>query len=136
MFFVGIADFFAKNWIRLIVAFFVGLTLMALYNLSYALGGYPSWTNLEYYRDGSFIAGMMLFFVGILVILAHFGAFDIFSFYPLRKRKENGYKENYGDYVERKTKERGKLSLSFLSYFIIALVFIIFSVILLFNLQK
>ena len=135
MFFVGLADFFTKNWIRMLVAFLVGLTLMALYNVSQAAGGNPSWTGLEYYRDGSFIAGMILLFIGLLVVIAHFGTFDIFSFYAGRKKKENGHKENFGDYVERKNKERGKLTLSFLSYIIVSLVFISFSLILFFTLQ-
>lgn len=136
MFFVGVIDFFAKNWIRMVAAFFVGLTMMAIYNMSYAFGGYPAWTGLEYYRDGSFVAGMILFFVGLLVVIAHFGTFDIFAFYPTRKRKENGHKENFGDYVQRRNKERGRLTLSFLSYILIALIFIAFSLILFFVLQK
>ena len=136
MFFAAIGDFFSKNWIRFLVSFLIGLTIMTLYNISYAASGAPAWSSLEYYRDGSFIAGMVVFFIGCLAVIAHFGFFDIFSFYPGRKRKENGYKENYGDYVERKKKERGKLSLSFLSYIIIALVYLTFSLILLFILQN
>ena len=136
MFFIGISSFFSKNWIRMLVAFLIGLTIMVLYNVSYASGGYPSWSGAEYYRDGSFIAAMVLIFIGLLAVIAHFGLFDIFAYYPGRKRKANGYKENFGEYVERKTRERGRLSLSFLSYILIALVYMALSLTLFFILQK
>ena len=136
MFFLKIGEFSSKNWIRLLVSFLVGLVIMSLYNLSYTLSGAAAWTHLEYYRDGAFIAGMVILFIGLLVIIYHFGLFDIFAFYPARKKKENGYKENFGDYVERKRKERGHLSLSFLAYILISIIYIAFSIILLFVLQK
>lgn len=136
MFFLKIGEFFSKNWIRLLVAFLIGLTIMALYNWSYSFTGQPVWQRLEYYRDGSFIAAMVILFIGVLAVIGHFGLFDIFSFYARRKRKENGYKENFGDYVERRTKERGRLNLSFLSYILIALAYMTFSLILFFLLQK
>ena len=132
---VKIGEFFRKNWIRMLVSFGIGLALMILYNISYAVRGANSWGSLEYYRDGSFIAGMALFFVGLLALISHTGFFDIFSFYPRRKRKEDGTKENYTEYVERKTIERGKLTLSFLSYIFIALLYVIFSLVLFFVLR-
>ena len=136
MFFLKIGEFFSKNWIRLLVAFLIGLTVMALYNLSYSTSGYFVWDKLEYYRDGSVIAAMVILFIGLLAVIAHFGLFDIFAFYARRKRKENGYKENFGDYVDRRTKERGRLNLSFLSYILIALVYMTVSLIVFFILQK
>lgn len=136
MFFIKIGEFFYKNRIRLLVSFLIGLTIMALYNLSYSSSGVVTWAHLEYYRDGSFIAAMVIFFIGLLAVISFFGLFDIFSFYPKRKKKENGSKENFGDYVERKKKERGSFSLSFLSYILIALVYMTFSLVLFFLLQS
>ena len=130
----AILTFLKKNWLRMLIAFAVGLGLMAIYNSVYAGQGQPSWTNLRFYRDGSFIAGMTILFVGLLAVVANFGFFDIFSFYPGRKKKEDGKKENYTEYVERKNIERGKFNLFFLSYIIIALVYFTFSLVLFFTL--
>ena len=135
MFFYQLGAFFKKNWIKMVVSFVIGLILMAIYNSSYAATGAPSWSSLEYYRDGSFIAAAAITFIAILSVLSFFGAFDIFSYYPGRKRKEDGKKENYGEYVERKNMERGKFDLSFLSYILIALVYATFSLILFFVLK-
>ena len=124
-----IGTFLKENWIRMIIAFAIGAVLMVIYNLSYQSTGADSWGKLEYYRDGSFIAAMSLFFVGMLSLLSQFGAFDIFSYYPGRKVKENGKKENFGDYVQRKNLTRGHLKFYFLSYILIALVYATFAVI-------
>ena len=130
-----IGDFFRRNWIRMLIAFGVGLLFMAGYNISYSTTGANSWGQLEYYRDGSFIAFMILLSVGLLALISQTGFFDIFSFYPRRKKKEDGTKENFGDYVQRRNQERGKLNLSFLSYIIIALMYAIFSLVLFFVLM-
>lgn len=132
---MAVVEFFEKNWIRMIIVFSVGLVIMALYNVSYAASGAPAWTRLEYYRDGSFITAMSLFFVGLLVLIAHFGLFDIFSFFAGRKRKENGQKENFGDYVERKRNERSHFDFAFLAYILVSLVFLAFSLTTYFYLQ-
>ena len=129
-----ILGFLKSNWIRMLVSFLVGLGLMAAYNAVYAGQGQPSWTNLHFYRDGSFIAAATIFFIGLLAIVANLGFFDIFSYYIGRKTKDDGKKENYGEYSARKTEERGKFNPFFLSYIIIALVFLTFSLILFFTL--
>ncbi len=124
-----VGRFFQENWLRMLISFLIGLTLMAIYNFSYQSTGANSWGKLEYYRDGSFIAAMALLFVGLLSIVSHFGVFDIFSFLPGRKVKDDGKKENYSEYVERKNLARGHLKLHFLSYILIALVYATFAVV-------
>ena len=148
-----IKEFLRKNWLRMLIAFLVGIALMALYNVLQQFmtssgssvdteGLTPEqiaelnnqnkifpWNKLEYYRDGSFIAGMILLFVGGLAIVGKMGIFDIFSYYPGRKKKENGYKENYGEYVERKRYERSTRHMYYLSYFYISALFLVFSII-------
>lgn len=125
-----IRSFFAKNWIRLLASFGVGLFIMALYNLILHFNNYSNvWTSLYYYANGATIAGFCLLFFGLLLLLSHFGAFDIFTFYIQRKKKENGSKENYGDYVNRKREENSTLDLYFLAYIIVGVLFIIFSII-------
>lgn len=131
----AIKSFFLKNYIRLIVSLVIGLILMTIYNLSYQFGlSVNAWSNLSYYRDGAFIAGMVLLFIGLLAIISQFGAFDIFSFYAGRKRKEDGSKENYTEYVERKRETRGRFNITFLSYFIISTCFLVFSFVIYFML--
>ena len=124
-----IGQFFRENWIRLLVSFLIGIILMVLYNVINKGVDAPSWSRLEYYRDGSFIAAMALFFIGLLALISQFGFFDIFSFFAGRKRKEDGKKENFGEYVERKNLTRGHIRLYFLSYILIALIYAIFSLI-------
>lgn len=128
--FEKILEFLKRNWIRMLVSFVIGLILMVIYNASYASTGANSWGSLEYYRDGAFIAFMVLVAIGLLAAISQFGLFDIFAFYPTRKKKEDGKKETFGEFVERKNLERGKFDLFFLSYIFISLVYAIFSIIL------
>ena len=134
-----IGEFFKKNWIRFLVALAVGIVFVVIYLVAYQSAVNKGeeklnvWVMPEYYRDGLFIAGMIVVFMGALAVVASFGIFDIFSYYPGRKKKENGYKENYGDYVNRKKLERSSNKNPFyLSYFIIGALFLISSLVLLF----
>ena len=133
--FEKILEFLKRNWIRMLVSFVIGLILMVIYNASYASTGANSWGSLEYYRDGAFIAFMFILGMGLLSLLSFFGSFDIFAFYPTRRKKEDGKKENFGEFVERKNLERGKFDFSFISYIIIALVYVTFSLVLYFVLK-
>ena len=134
-----IGEFFKKNWIRFLTALAVGIVFVVIYLVAYQSAVNKGeeklnvWVMPEYYRDGLFIAGMIVVFMGALAVVASFGIFDIFSYYPGRKKKENGYKENYGDYVNRKKLERSSNKNPFyLSYFIIGALFLITSLVLLF----
>ena len=125
-----IGSFFAKNWIRFLASIGVCLLIMAIYNLILHFSGYSNvWNSLYYYANGATIAGFSMLFFGLLLVLSHFGAFDIFNFFFQRKKKEDGTKENYGDYVNRKKEEKGSLNLYFLPYIIVGVLFILFSII-------
>lgn len=126
--------FFQKNWIRFVASLVLGLAVVCLYNFSHQIAlKINPWVLAYYYRDSLFLAGMVVVFVGGLAIVANFGIFDIFSYYPGRKKKENGKKENYGDYVERKKLERSAdRNLYFLPYFIVGSIFLVASLILYF----
>ncbi len=134
-----IAYFFRKNWIRFVAALVVGIIFVVIYLVAYQNAVNKGdnklnvWILPEYYRDGLFIAGMIVIFMGALAVVANFGIFDIFAYYPARKKKENGKKENFGDYVERKRLERSSNKNPFyLPYFIVGALFLIASLILLF----
>lgn len=125
-----IGEFFQKNYIRFIACTLAGLLIMAIYNFIVQFtSDKQAWSELYAYRDGATIAGFSLFFFGLLLVLAHFGAFDIFNYFFRRKRKENGVKENYGEYVNRKKEEKGSLNLYFLPYIFVGILFLIFSLI-------
>ncbi len=126
--------FFKKNWIRFLVSVLTATTLLIVYLVAYQnADNINTWVVPAYYRDGLFIAGMVVVFFGGLAIVSNFGIFDIFSFYPGRKKKEDGKKENYGDYVQRKKLERSsEKNLYFLPYFIIGGLLLIASLILYF----
>ena len=122
--------FFKKNWIRFVACIVVGALFMVLYNvLLQSSTDVNIWVMLSSYRDGATIAGFVLFFFGLLLILGHFGAFDIFNFFFARKKKEDGSKEIYSEYVERKRMEKGHLNLFFLPYLIVGSLYLLFSVI-------
>ena len=131
---IKIGLFFKENWIRFVASFGFGLFLMVIYNLILQSASETNiWAYLSSYRDGATIAGFVLVFFGLLLVIGHFGAFDIFSYYLLRKKKENGKKEIYSEYVERRRMEKGHLNLFFLPYLIVGSLFILFSVIALLN---
>ena len=94
-----IGEFFKKNWIRFLAALAVGIVFVVIYLVAYQSAVNKGeeklnvWVMPEYYRDGLFIAGMIVVFMGALAVVASFGIFDIFSYYPGRKKKENGYGE-------------------------------------------
>ena len=122
--------FFKENWIRFLASIGVGAIFMLIYNLVLqSTSDVNIWAMLSSYRDGATIAGFALFFFGLLLILAHFGAFDIFNFFFQRKKKEDGSKEIYSEYVERKRMEKGHLNLFFLPYLIVGSLYLLFSVI-------
>ena len=125
-----IVTFFKENWIRFLACIGVGAIFMVLYNLVLqSTTDVNIWTMLSSYRDGATIGGFALFFFGLLLILAHFGAFDIFNFFFARKKKEDGSKEIYSEYVERKRIEKGHLRLYFLPYLIVGGLYLLFSLI-------
>lgn len=75
--------------------------------------------------------GISAFFQLLLAGLAFVGnqgAFDIFGFYPSRKRV-NGKKENYREFVERKNKDRELTKFGFMPYIFVGLILLFFSLI-------
>ena len=123
-------EFLKHNWLRMLIALIVGIIITIVYLIAYQNAEKTNtWNQLCYYRDGTFIAGMVLVCIGGLTVVGQFGIFDIFSYYPGRKKKEDGHKENYGEYVERKRMERSHSNLFFLSYFIIGSIYLIFSIV-------
>ena len=112
--------FFKRYWIKFLVCVLLGFTLMAIYNSSAG-----RWDQLSSYCNGSFIGGAALFFIGMLSIVNNFGAFDLASFYFMRKQFDETRKENYGEYVSRRGDERSKSRFGFLPYVIVGFVFII-----------
>ena len=122
-----ILGFFAEYWVRLIVSFFIGIVIYVVYNSIK-----NSWIMLIEHCNACFIAGFVLVGISALAALNLFGAFDIFSFYFNRKKKENGDKEVLYDYSTRKKQERLKVKLAFLPYLLVGSLFLIASLILYF----
>ena len=118
--------FFMNNWIRLLITFVLGLSLMTVYNFTAG-----SWTSLISYSNGAFIAGFVWFSIGVLFIVESFGGFDIFVYLPRRKKDSNGHIENLYEYSERRKSERKKGQFGFLAYFLQSAFFILASLIML-----
>ena len=122
-----ILDFFVKHWVRFLISLVIGLIIGVVYLLIS-----KGWTLVIAYCNATFIAGFVLFAISVLVVLNLFGAFDIFSFFFMRKKVESGAKENLYDYSTRKKEERNKFKLVFMPYLVVATLFLIVSLILFF----
>ena len=122
-----VLSFFIEHWVRFLVAFLIGVIMMIVY-----LAIANAWTWVIGYCNATFISAFVLFSISILSVLNLFGAFDIFSFYIGRKKKENGAKEDLYDYSSRKKDERSKFKLVFVPYLFFALLFLVASLILYF----
>ena len=116
--------FLQKHWIKFVVCILVGFGLMAIYNS--AAG---NWHTLVSYSYGAFIGGAVLFLVGLLSLVGSFGAFDLASFYFLRKRVDETRKENYGEYVNRRADDHAKTRMGFLPYVIVGILYIIVGIV-------
>ncbi len=115
-----IGAYLHKYWLKFALCPVIGLLIMVIYNS--AAG---QWTALVSYSNGAFIAGAVLFLIGLLSLVNSFGAFDLSSFYFRRKQFDETRKENYGEYVTRRAEERKKTRMGFLPYVIVGTVFII-----------
>lgn len=104
------------NIVRLIVAFVIGVTISIL-----NVASYNGWTTINCYKDGLFLGAFVCVLLAFLSILSNFGTFDIFSFFPGRKRTSEGRKESYPEYAERKKGERDTSKYGFIMYFVVAL---------------
>ena len=122
-----IIDFLVDHWVRFLVAFLIAVSIMITY-----LAVNDAWALMIGYCDALFIAGFTLFAFAALATLNLFGAFDIFSFLPARRKKENGAKEDFYEYTTRKKEERGRFKLVFVPYLTWAVICLLVSLILLF----
>lgn len=116
------------NIIRIIIGFAIGVAV-SLLNVA-AVNG---WTQANCYKNGFFLGAFVCVLIGLLSVLANFGSFNIFSYFPGRKTFD-GHKETYTQYSERKNLERDKSKFAFIIYLVDALVLVIFALIsILFN---
>lgn len=76
-------------------------------------------------------SGIMMVFVGILVLCSFYGAFDTFAygFQSLRSKKNRKY-EDLVQYTRIKGEERSKKSLPYVPFMVVGLLFVIVGIIL------
>ena len=127
-FILSIIEFFTDHWARFGIAFFIGIVPVIVYNAVY-----NNWLLVINYCNGFFIGAASLLAVSALSVFNLYGAFDIFSYLPGRKKMENGKIETLYDYSERKKLTRGKFKLVFVPYLVVGVVFLLVSLILYFN---
>lgn len=106
----------------MLIAFIIGTSIYLTY-----LGANNGWTKKLMQCDGLFFSGGFLVCIGLLAMVSNLGGFNIFSYQTGRKRLPTGQKENLTDYTERKEVNRKKHRLDFLSYIIVAIPFLIAS---------
>lgn len=114
------------HYIRLIISFVLGIGIFITY-----LAVKDGWTHIVCYLDAAFIAAALDLAIGLLSFFGNIGTFNIFSFMVLRKTKDNGYKEDFYEYGERKKLERAKDKTFFMPYIFTGLLFLIASFIIL-----
>jgi len=112
-------------WIKFGITSIVGIGIMCLYN-----GIRSEWSVLRYYCDGCFIAAFAIICFSLLIILEGYGAFQMFSYYPSRKKLENGKKENYSEYCARHEQNRKSSRLFFVPFLFSGIIFLVISLIL------
>lgn len=111
--------------IRYIVAFIIAaiITILYLSNTSFLV--------LRAYADGMVTGGVFTIFIGLLVLLSNFGAFDMFSYAFSRVSRSN--RERYHDlyeYSEDKRIKRSSNRYVFMPYLVVGALFILVSIIL------
>lgn len=115
-----IGKYLKGHWIRLTVCFVIGIAIMIIYNSSN-----DGFNYIVYYSNGAFIAGGVLFCVGLLTVVNYFGGLDIFSYMFNKHPNPQGNRESLYEYSERKKVERKPSALVFIDYFIIGAIFMI-----------
>lgn len=96
---------------------------------------YVLWQNgfdkLYAYINGLTAAGALLVLFGLLMLVAHFGAFDSFAFafkkaMEARRRDfpEHLVKQSYWDYLQGKQEERKREDWTFMAYVWVGLLFV------------
>ena len=123
-----IREFLVNHWVRFLISFFIGVFTMVIY-----LAVKNGWQYSINYVNATFMSAAILIGIAALSTLTLFGAFDIFSYFFNRKKKENGKKEILSEYAERKRIERGKQKLIFIPYLFNGIIFLIASLILRFT---
>ena len=116
-----IGYFFRTHWVKHLVALFIGVANMCIYCAN------DGWTHLSSYYNGTAVAGLSLVFIGLLSLVNGFGAFDMASFYMMRRRVDATRQENYYEYATRKAEQRSKDRAAFVPYLIVAALFLIAS---------
>ena len=70
------------------------------------------------------LSGMVTFLVGALLMVAHWGAFDMFGYVFSPGR---GKYQDYADYSQKKTENRNKTGYIFVPFFVVGVVLVIVS---------
>lgn len=74
------------------------------------------------------VSGMITVLIGALLMVSHFGAFDLFGyvFSPGRRGAHRKYK-GYADYSLQKTEKRAKEGYFYVPYFVVGIVLLLIS---------
>lgn len=126
-FFLKLKEFFKLYWLKLLSAFITGLLITIIFLAINT--NYDAWILPRYYSDGFFIAGVIVFCLGMFSLVNLFGGFDVFSYLFTREKTNYGARVSLYEYSEIKKEKRKLKKLNFLSYFLNALFFIILGLI-------
>lgn len=72
------------------------------------------------------VAGAVTFLFGGLMLVAYFGAFDMFS-YTFSSGRTGGKYKNYADYSQKSAEKRARGSFYFVPYFVVGLAVLLLS---------
>ena len=70
------------------------------------------------------LSGMVTFLIGALLMVAHWGAFDMFGYVFSPGR---GKYQDYADYSQKKTEKRNKTGYFFVPFFVVGVVLVLVS---------
>jgi len=85
------------------------------------LKGFDVFVN---YVNAFSVSGGIVLFLGLIGMVAYWGAFDVFGYSFSTFRKQSPYKDMY-DYTQRKKEVRSREKLKFIPYIVTGAVFLI-----------
>lgn len=122
-------DVFFHSPKKYIICFLIALCFGVLYLIIQSSAyGKEIWQTMFYYINALFIGGAVIFCVGALAVINHFGGFDIFTY--LGSKEKNAYHQTLLQYSENKKQKREKNKYRLVPYFVIGIFFIFVSLIL------
>lgn len=113
----------SNNCKSYIVAFVISFLICLAYLL------YVGFNQYIFYVNATAFAGLILFFISLLLLVGNLGAFDIFTYSFIKVTNRKKY-DSMADFIEDKSVTRAKNKYFFVPFLSVSLFFILISILL------